>query len=98
MSVADASVGGRSAPWALAGFAAALAASCAAELTGNPTWTMPAAALFALGLGGGWRHWLGHTSGRGGVVAAGGAAIAAAILALHPADIVGTAARMSNVV
>jgi hypothetical protein len=98
MSVAVASVGGRSAPWALAGFAAALAASCAAELTGNPAWTMPATALIALGLGVGWRHWLGHTSGRVAVVVAGGAAIAAAMLALHPADIVGAAARMSNVV
>jgi hypothetical protein len=98
MSVAAASIGGRTAPWALAGFAAVLAASCAAELTGNPTWTTPAAALFALGLGAGWRHWLSHTSGRVAVFVAGGTAIAAAMLALHPADIAGAAARMSNVV
>jgi hypothetical protein len=98
MSITAVSVGSRSAPWALVGFAAVLGASCAAELTGNPAWTLPSAALFVLGLGVGWRHWLGHTSGRVAVFVAGGAAIAAAMMALHPADIVEAAARLSNVI
>jgi hypothetical protein len=98
MSVAAVSVGARSVPWALAGVAGALAGSCAAELTGNPAWNMPVAALLALGLGMGWRHWLGHTSGRVAVIIAGASALAAGMMALHPADIAGAAARMSNAV
>ena len=52
----------------------------------------------ALGLGMGWRHWLGHTSGRVAVIIAGATALAAGMMALHPADIAGAAARMSNAV
>jgi hypothetical protein len=98
MSVAALSVGARSAPWALSGFAAALAASCAAELTGNPTWNQAAAMLIALGLGLGWRHWLSHASGRVAVLIVSGTAIAAAVTGLHPADLASGAARLSNVV
>src|SRR5258708_1354438 len=98
MSDANTSLGARATPWTLVGLAAALAASCASELTGNLTWVVPPAMLFALGLGAGWRHWLNHSSGRIAAVVAGGTVIVAAVLGLHPADIVAAAARLSNVV
>ena len=92
------SVGGRSVPWALAGFATVLAASCAGELSGNLAWHALAAVLFTLGLAAGWRHWIGRASGRVALVVALGTMVVGAALALPPAVIAGAAARLSGVV
>lgn len=91
-------VGARSIPWALAGFAAVLAASCVGELSGNAAGDAVAAVLFGLGLAAGWRHWLRRTSGRMALVIAAASVVAAAVLGMPPALLGDAAARMSNVV
>ena len=90
--------GRRELPWGLAGSAAALAASAVGELTGYVGWDAVAALLFVAGLLLGWRYWLTRASGRVAVAVSIGALGIGLAMAPDPAAILGSAARMSNVV
>ncbi|HVH81664.1 MAG TPA: hypothetical protein VM782_19845, partial [Stellaceae bacterium] len=88
----------RELPWWLAGCGAALAASCAGEITGHVAYDAIAALLFVGGLAAGWRYWLTRPSGRLAVIVSIGALAVGFALAPDPSAIVASAARMSNVV
>jgi hypothetical protein len=90
--------GGRDLSWGLAGFVAALAATCAGEVSGQVAWDMAAMLLFVGGLAIGWRHWLHRTSGRVALVV--GLAAVGTCVALAPdlAAVAAMAARMSSVI
>ena len=90
--------GSREVPWALGGFLAALAASCAGEVTGRAAWDAAAALLFVVALAIGWRHWLNRASGRIAVIVATGALGVGLAFAPEPAQVLAAGARMSSVV
>src|SRR5258708_20730491 len=93
-----ASDGVRDLPWRLTSFGAALAATCAGELSGQVGWDAAAALLFVAGLAAGWRHWLNRASGPVALAVALGALGVGWALAPGPAGFLATAARLSEVV
>src|SRR5258708_21323782 len=92
-----ASDGVRDLPWRLTSFGAALAATCAGELSGQVGWDAAAALLFVAGLAAGWRHWLNRASGRVALAVALGALGGGWALPPGPAGILATAPGMSSV-
>lgn len=90
--------GVRDLPWRLAAFSAALAATCAGELSGHVGWDAAATLLFVAGLAAGWRHWLNRASGRVALAVAVAALGTGWALAPQPAVILAAAARMSSVI
>lgn len=97
-STAAESLGGRTLPWALAIFAACLAASCAAELQGRIAWDAAACALFVVGLALGTRHWLTRGSGRIALFVAAAALGVGTLMGADPLRIAASAASMSSTI